>query len=126
VLAFVGVDVGALLVAACVGAGVVAPGWLPVALVAVCVAAGRCVAAVAADVGPADELELGDEGSSEVGVSCTSGFDEPLLHAAAASSRVSPAAIVPALRMSVITAEATERFSAREARPRRSDHAHRL
>ena len=43
---------------------------------------------------------------------CTSTFDEPLLHAATVSSRVSPAATVPVVLMPVTTAADRPRFTA--------------
>ena len=74
-------------------------------------AAGFVVAG--ADDAPA---EPGVDDCTDSGGDCeswTSTFDDPLLQAATVNSRVSPAAIVPVVRMSVITDHARERFSFR-------------
>jgi hypothetical protein len=67
---------------------------------------------------PAGEDEVvvtggGEDGSDRAGdwLSWTSVFGDPLPQAATASSSVSPAAIVPGVRMSVITAPGPDRFN---------------
>jgi hypothetical protein len=73
-----------------------------------CDRVARCVFATVGVLDGVEETE-----SPGVGVSCTSTFAAPLLHAVAANSRLSPAVIVPVVRMSVITNRDRGRFSAR-------------
>ena len=93
-----------------VGAGELVPALVAVAVAAIfAVAAGLKVACVECDA-----ATVGAEEVPESGGDCdcwTSTFDEPLLQPATVSIKVSPAAIVPAVRMPVTTSGGAGWFS---------------
>jgi hypothetical protein len=111
------VCLGDEVVVECVGAGlgllvrvVVVPA-VGAADVVACRAFARRVAAGAGEVAAGEAAAEAGPDSSGVGVSCTSTFDEPLLQPATARSTASAAAIVPVVRMHLLTDAGPPRFT---------------